>query len=109
MPNPPRQPVRLVRCPAEPAVAMIGGKWKIPILWHLFEGPKRFSELQRALAPITQKVLIQQLRDLEADALVTRTVYAEVPPRVDYALTARGRSLKPIILSLCHWSKSCPK
>jgi DNA-binding HxlR family transcriptional regulator len=98
------------RCPAEPAVAMIGGKWKIPILWHLFDGGRRFSELHRALAPVTQKVLIQHLRQLEADGLVTRTVFAEVPPRVEYALTPRGRSLKPIILSLCSWSvRSCRK
>jgi DNA-binding HxlR family transcriptional regulator len=88
---------------------MIGGKWKIPILWHLFDGPRRFSELHRALAPITQKVLTQQLRELEADALLTRTVYPEVPPRVDYALTPRGRSLRPIIHSLCTWSKGCRK
>ena len=82
---------------------MIGGKWKIPILWHLFDGPKRFGELQRALAPITQKVLIQQLRDLEADALVTRTVYAEVPPRVDYTLTPIGESLSAALAPLCAW------
>ena len=104
MPKPPRQSVRFVRCPAEPAVAMIGGKWKIPILWHLFDGPKRFGELQRALAPITQKVLIQQLRDLEADALVTRTVYAEVPPRVDYALTDLGRSMLLPVRALGEWA-----
>jgi DNA-binding HxlR family transcriptional regulator len=87
---------------------MIGGKWKIPILWNLFGGPRRFSELHRMLAPVTQKVLVQQLREMEADGLVTRRVYAEVPPRVEYGLTARGESLKPIIQSLCAWSaKSC--
>src|SRR5689334_9169327 len=89
------------RCPATPAVAMIGRKWKIPILWHLFGGPRRFSELHRGLAPVTQKVLIQHLRQLEADGLVARKVFPEVPPRVEYALTPRGRSLKPIIESLC--------
>jgi DNA-binding HxlR family transcriptional regulator len=88
---------------------MIGGKWKIPILWHLFPGPRRFSELHRALSPVTQKVLIQHLRQLESDGLIARTVYPEVPPRVDYRLTPRGRSLKPAIESLCTWSKSCPR
>ena len=95
------------RCPAESAVEMIGGKWKIPILWHLFGGPKRFGELQRLLTPVTQKVLIQHLRQLEADGLVTRTVHAQIPPRVDYRLTPRGRSLKPAIEALCAWSKGC--
>ena len=93
------------RCPAETTLGVIGGRWKVPILWHLFGGTKRFGELRRALAGVTQKMLTQQLRELERDGVVSRTVYAEVPPRVEYSLTDRGQSLRPVVDAMCKWAK----
>jgi DNA-binding HxlR family transcriptional regulator len=90
-------------CPAESTVELIGGRWKIIILWHLFQGVKRYSELQRALGGVTQKVLTQQLRDMERDGLVTRTVYPQVPPKVEYSLTSLGMSLKPVVDAIHRW------
>ena len=90
-------------CPAESTAKLIGGRWKIVILWYLFQGVKRFSELQRALTGVSQKVLTQQLRDLERDGIVTRTVYAQVPPKVEYAVTSLGFSLKPVVEAMHHW------
>lgn len=90
-------------CPAESTVKLIGGRWKIVILWYLFQGVKRFSELQRALTGVSQKVLTQQLRDMERDGIVTRTVYAQVPPKVEYSLTPLGFSLKPVVEAMHHW------
>ncbi|UVT14889.1 MAG: helix-turn-helix transcriptional regulator [Nitrospira sp.] len=90
-------------CPAESTVELIGGRWKIVILWYLFRGVKRFSELQRALTGITQKVLTQQLRDMERDGIVTRTVYAQVPPKVEYSVTPMGLSLKPVVEAMHQW------
>jgi DNA-binding HxlR family transcriptional regulator len=90
-------------CPAEATLAVIGGRWKVPILYHLFGGVKRFSELQRALPGVTQKMLTQQLRELERDGVVRRTVYAQVPPKVEYSLTPRGESLKPVVKAMCRW------
>ncbi|KAB1089262.1 helix-turn-helix transcriptional regulator [Neorhizobium galegae] len=88
------------------AVGSIIGKWKIEILWVLLPGPLRFGELRRALPGITQHMLTAQLRALEADRLLIRTAYAEIPPRVDYALTARALALKPIFLGLTEWAQS---
>ena len=82
---------------------LIGGRWKIVILWYLFQDIKRFSELQRSLHGVTQKVLTQQLRDMERDGLVTRTVYAQVPPKVEYSLTPLGVSLKPVVEAMHRW------
>jgi DNA-binding HxlR family transcriptional regulator len=94
------------RCPAEHTLNVIGGRWKVPILWHLATaGTLRFSELRRALAGCTQKMLTQQLRQLEQDGIVLRKVYPQVPPKVEYSLTATGRSLLPIVESMCHWAK----
>ncbi len=90
-------------CPAESTVELIGGRWKIVILWHLFQNIKRFSELQRALHGVTQKVLTQQLRDMERDGLVAWTVYAQVPPKVEYSLTPLGVSLKPVVEAMHQW------
>ena len=92
-------------CPAEATLGVIGGRWKVPILWHLLAGTKRFSELRRALGHVTQKMLAQQLRELERDGVVSRKVYAEVPPKVEYSLTVRGRSLRPVVDSMCKWGK----
>jgi DNA-binding HxlR family transcriptional regulator len=94
------------KCPAEATIGVIGGRWKVPIVWHLFAGTKRFSELRRAMPNVTQKMLTQQLRELEEDGVVNRKVYPEVPPKVEYSLTGRGLSLKPVVESMCRWAKS---
>jgi DNA-binding HxlR family transcriptional regulator len=91
-------------CPAEATIGVIGGRWKVPIVWHLFAGTRRFSELRRALPACTQKMLTQQLRELEQDGVVSRKVYPQVPPKVEYSLTERGRSLRPVVESMCRWA-----
>jgi len=88
------------------AVNKVIGKWKIDILWVLLAGPMRFGELRRALPGITQHMLTAQLRALEEDKLLSRTAYAEIPPRVEYALTQNAYALKPIFLDLLNWSRS---
>lgn len=93
------------RCPAEATLAVIGGRWKVPILWHLSTRTMRFSELSRALAGVTQKMLTQQLRELEEAGVVRRQIYPQVPPKVEYSLTDTGKSLKPVIDSMCKWGK----
>ena len=90
-------------CPAKHALALIGGRWKVPILWELLSGTRRFSELKRSLRGCRQKMLTQQLREMEADGLVRRKVYAEVPPRVEYSLTPAGKSLKPVVDAMVRW------
>lgn len=96
---------RLSALPAERALEVIAGRWKAVLLHHLFAGPQRLSELQRAMPDITQKVLIQQLRAMEEHGLVTRAVFAEVPVRVEYAATELGASLEPILAALCDWGR----
>lgn len=96
---------REYRCSIDITLDLIGGKWKVAILWHLAPGVKRFSELKRQFDGITQKMLTQQLRELEADGLVHRKVYAEVPPRVEYSLTETGNSLIPVLNMMCQWGK----
>lgn len=91
------------RCTVAVTLEVIGGKWKTLVLWHLRSKTLRFSQLQRRLARVTQKMLTQQLRDLERDGLVHRQVYAEVPPRVEYSLTDLGRSVIPILDLMCDW------
>ena len=91
-------------CPADSTIGVIGGRWKVPIVWHLFAGTRRFSELRRAMPAVTQKMLTRQLRELERDGVVSRKVYAEVPPKVEYSLTDRGRSLSPVVEAMCRWS-----
>src|SRR6516164_6675488 len=90
-------------CPAEITLAVIGGRWKVLILYQLFQGVKRFSELSRALDGITQKMLTQQLREMERDGIVRRTVYPQVPPKVEYSLTPRGQTLRPVVNAMCRW------
>ncbi len=92
-------------CPTEATIAAIGGRWKIIILWHLYGGKLRFSELRRKVPGISQKMLTEQLRELESHGLVTRTVYAEVPPRVEYAATPLGESLRPVITAIGDWGR----
>ena len=94
-----------VACPVEATLELIGGKWKGIVLFYLLDGRLRFSELKRKIGCVTQRMLTKQLRELEADGLVNRIVYAEVPPRVEYELTKEGRSLKPIIAALKKWGE----
>lgn len=90
-------------CPVELTLDMIGGKWKALILWQLKDTTLRFSALKRLIPGITQKMLTQQLRELEENGLVSRKIYAEVPPRVEYSLTSYGKSLEPLLLLMCRW------
>ncbi|MGW0790547.1 winged helix-turn-helix transcriptional regulator [Streptomyces sp. NPDC002911] len=92
-------------CAVEFAMEMLGGRWKLAVLKQLVVGTHRFGELRRALPGVTQRMLTRQLRELEADGLVTRTVYPEVPPRVEYALTEVGRSLDSITDELDKWGR----
>jgi DNA-binding HxlR family transcriptional regulator len=90
-------------CPVEVAMAVLGGAWKLTAVKYLLQRTHRFGDLRRAVGPVTPRVLTRQLRELEADGIVTRTVYAQVPPRVEYSLTDRGRSLEPIVTALDAW------
>ena len=92
-------------CPVTAALEVIGGRWKPVILFQIRDGPMRFGALRRAVPRVTQKMLTQQLRELERDGIVHREVQAIVPPRVDYSLTPHGESLKPLLLALCEWGK----
>ncbi|WP_100616891.1 winged helix-turn-helix transcriptional regulator [Bacillus cereus] len=91
-------------CPVEAMVEVIGGKWKGVILYHLLDGTKRFNELKRLKPNITQRMLTLQLRELEADGIIHREVYREVPPKVEYSLTDLGESLRPVILLMMEWA-----
>ena len=96
---------QLPACPVETTLMLIGDKWKVLILRDLMPGTKRFGELKKSVGNVSQKVLTSQLRDMEANGLVTRQVYAEVPPRVEYSLTDLGRSLKPILDAMWTWGE----
>ncbi len=93
----------LPACPVATTVQMIGSKWKLLILRNLLQRPWRFNELQKSLEGISQKVLTDSLRSMEADGIITRTVYPEVPPRVEYALSELGDTMRPIIKSMEEW------
>lgn len=92
-----------IHCPVDATIHLIGGKYKALLLWHLLDGPLRYGELSRLVDQATPKMLTQQLRELEHDGLLIRTAYPEVPPRVDYALTPRGHSLKPLLQAMYAW------
>lgn len=94
------------KCPAEFTLSLIGGRWKIPIIFHLLAGRKRFSDLVRGLTGVTQKMLTQQLREMERAGLIERQVFAQVPPKVEYALTPLGASLEPIVEAMCKWGQA---
>ena len=96
----------LPACPVEITMGLIGEKWKVLIIRDLLTGTKRFRELKKSVTGITQKVLTNNLRQMEADGLIKRKVYAEVPPRVEYSLTKTGLSLKPILDSMVSWGIS---
>jgi DNA-binding HxlR family transcriptional regulator len=91
------------RCGLEATLAVVGGKWKVLILWRLAEGARRFGELRRLVGGISEKMLIQQLRELEADGIVAREDFREIPPRVEYSLTPFGVSLMEAFRPLCNW------
>lgn len=95
----------LPACPVETTLTLISDKWKVLILRDLLPGTKRFGELKRSLGGVSQKVLTAQLREMEASGLLTRTVYPEVPPRVEYTLTELGLSLKPILDAMRSWGE----
>jgi DNA-binding HxlR family transcriptional regulator len=86
-------------------IDLIGGKWKLMILWYLINGTKRFTELKKSINGITQKILTEQLRELEESLIISRKAYATMPPKVEYAMTEFGESLIPIINDLCCWTK----
>ncbi len=96
---------RTYNCPVEAAIDVIGGKWKALILWWLQQRTWRFAELRRQMPGITEKMLTQQLRELEADGIVARRVYPTVPPKVEYSLTEYGRSLKRALREICAWGR----
>ena len=103
MPRVSKKPQALAGCSVERALSLIDGKWKIVVLYKLLRGTLRFNELRRLIPNVTQRMLTHQLRELEADGLIVRTVYAQVPPRVEYALSARGRSLEPVLMAMKEW------
>jgi DNA-binding HxlR family transcriptional regulator len=91
-------------CPITATIDVIGGKWKPIIIWVLLEGPHRFGEIHRIIPGMALKVLSRQLKELEGDGILTRTAYPEVPPRVEYALSAKGETLRPVMRLLSAWS-----
>ena len=91
------------QCPVEATLKLIGGKYKSLILWHLIDKTLRFNELHRLIPSATPKMLTQQLRELENDGLILRTVYPVVPPKVEYSLTDFGKSLIPVLQAMCSW------
>lgn len=99
------EPMALPACPVETTLQLIGDKWKVLILRDLLPGTKRFGELKKSIGSVSQKVLTAQLRDMEDKGLLSRKVYAEVPPRVEYTLTQTGYSLKPVLDALAHWGE----
>lgn len=90
-------------CSIEAAISLIDGKWKSIILWHLLPGTLRFNEIRRQVQSCTPRMLTNQLREMEADGLITRKVYAQVPPKVEYALSDLGRTMEPILRALKDW------
>lgn len=90
-------------CSVEATISLIGGKWKCVILFHLLEATIRFNEVRRRIPGLTQRMLTNQLRELETDGLIVRTVYPQVPPKVEYSLSPLGRSLEPVFMALKSW------
>lgn len=101
-----QQNKELPACPVETTLMLIGDKWKVLILRDLMPGTKRFGELKKSIGSVSQKVLTAQLRDMEEKGLVSRKVYAEVPPRVEYSLTELGKSLCPVLDALREWGEN---
>jgi len=97
--------MKLAECPVRAALDVIGGRWKPVITFHLLQGTRRFGELRRLIPDATQKMLTQQLREMERDGIVARKIYHQVPPKVEYSLTPYGRTLEPVMAELCKWGK----
>ncbi|EMR01282.1 winged helix-turn-helix transcriptional regulator [Cesiribacter andamanensis] len=93
----------LLECPVNYTLKLIGGRWKTIILWQLHQGPKRFGDFKRAINGISERILAKQLKELEADDLINKVLYAEVPPRSEYSLTPLGQSLEPVLKSIFQW------
>jgi DNA-binding HxlR family transcriptional regulator len=102
-------PQDLPVCPVETTLRLIGNKWEVLVLRDLMPGTKRFGELKQSIGGISQKVLTSKLREMEADGLVERHVFAEVPPRVEYSLTPLGRTLKPVLDAMEQWGTAYKK
>lgn len=98
--------LKTFNCPVEATISLIGGKYKAIILFHLISKTHRFNELQKLIPKATPKMLTQQLRELESDGLIIRTVYPIVPPKTEYSLSDFGKTLTPIIDSMCDWGKA---
>ena len=92
-------------CPTETVLDLIAGRWKVMAIWWLLKGARRFNQLQRELGPITHRTLARTLKEMEADGLVARHDFGEIPPRVEYALTPRGRSLEPVLMAMDAWAR----
>jgi len=96
---------KVVACPVETAIEIIGGRWKVLILQELFAGTRRFSELHRALSGVSHRTLTAQLRELETHGIVRRKVHRQVPPKVEYSLTTVGETLRPVIAVMHDWAE----
>lgn len=101
--NYPKDKENLPACPVETTLMLIGDKWKVLIIRDLLTGTKRFGELKKSIGKVSQKVLTAQLRDMEESGLISRKIYAEVPPKVEYSLTELGKSLQPILDAMLQW------
>lgn len=101
----PKTPIKSVSCPVENTIRVVGGRWKVLVIHHLLGGTKRFNELQRLLPEISHRTLTKQLRELEAEHVVHRKQYPEVPPRVEYSLTPLGRTLEPVLMAMHEWGQ----
>jgi len=102
----PRRADKKVTCPVETTIRIIGGRWKVLVIHHLLEATHRFNELHRLLPGISHRTLTKQLRELEADGVIHRELYPEVPPKVEYSLTPLGRSLHPVLQAMHAWGES---
>ena len=96
---------KIYHCALDITMDYIGGKWKTVVLWYLIKGPKRFSELRRQVPDITEKMLSLQLKELESDGIISRKVFPEVPPRVEYAFTEEGKTLIPALEEIAAWGR----
>jgi DNA-binding HxlR family transcriptional regulator len=93
-------------CPVQASINVLSGKWKVQILWHLFFGPHRFAKLRKKLPKISEKVLTDQLRQLETDGVLDRRITSTIPPQVTYSLNAEGEKLIPLMETLCNWGSA---
>jgi DNA-binding HxlR family transcriptional regulator len=95
-----------VSCPVETTIRVIGGRWKVLVLHHLLDGTMRFGELSRALKGVSARTLTKQLRELEADGVISRKVHQQIPPMVEYSITTKGEKLKPVLFAMHAWGEN---